>query len=540
MEEMCDKYLFRNTKICLTIIIIMQMCMIFYVANQKQGYHIDEIYSYILSNSYDADKISTADWMWGNWIEGKEFDQFITVQEGEGFSYQTVYLNNSTDCHPPLFYWLLHTVCSFFPNQFSKWLGIGINMVFFVVTCIFIYLISDELIKVQAYKLLPVILYGFSKFAVDTCMYIRMYMLLTMFATIFVYIHIHMYRKGVNAVKICSSMITIYLGAMTQYYFLIFSFWGVLLFAVYLLRRKQIKEMFTYGIGACISVGLMMLSYPYVITQATGSSTNNVGNEVARHLFDFKLWIQMSYSLIKQTIAAISYHRWISLAIAGIVLFMFAFMAIKKRGNLHVKSSPETVWITGIIVCIFFSVSFIGGEFVYLRYIYFIMPLFYIDAITVFEKISSGDKRLHAGVMAVCVIFAVLNAVFGAAEKKASYLMLNNAASIRQMGMYSNDKMIVIASRPSAAISTGNLMTLRQFSSVYMDTKDHISSNHVLQDSIKDDGECVVLIETDTYWLNGFDAEQVLQELIAQDGNLKYSFIVDGGLGDYYRITKKN
>lgn len=176
----------------------------------------------------------------------------------------------------------------------------------------------------------------------------------------------------------------------------------------------------------------------------------------------------------------------------------------------------------------------------YLRYIYFIMPLFYIDAITVFEKISSGDKRLHAGVMAVCVIFAVLNAVFGAAEKKASYLMLNNAASIRQMGMYSNDKMIVIASRPSAAISTGNLMTLRQFSSVYMDTKDHISSNHVLQDSIKDDGECVVLIETDTYWLNGFDAEQVLQELIAQDGNLKYSFIVDGGLGDYYRITKKN
>lgn len=63
------------------------------------------------------------------------------------------------------------------------------------------------------------ILYGFSKFAVDTCVYIRMYILLTMFAAIFVYIHIFMCKKGIGRFKIGAIMCTIYFGAMTQYYF---------------------------------------------------------------------------------------------------------------------------------------------------------------------------------------------------------------------------------------------------------------------------------------------------------------------------------
>lgn len=538
MKEKCRKYLFGNQKICLIIIIVMQICMILYAANQKQGYHIDEIYSYILSNSYNADRISNADWMWGKWIEGKEFEQFVTVQEGEGFSYQTVYFNNSTDCHPPLFYWVLHTVCSFFPDQFSKWFGIGMNLVCFVVTGIFIYLISNALIASSKYKLLPVFLYGFSKFAVDTCMFIRMYMMLTMFAMIFVYIHILMFKKGISYFKIAAVMCTIYLGAMTQYYFLILSFWGVLLYAIYLLCNRKVKQMFIYGIGACISVGMMILSYPYVIAQAAGSSTNNVGNEVARSLLDFGLWLRMSCSLAKKIGVDISYWWFVSLVILGaaVLLCFFLCRANYKHGSLK-KPGKEICWIMGVILLVFFSVSFIGGEYVYLRYVYFIVPLFYIVAITLFENISHGYKKLQAGVIAACVLFSVLNAAVGTAEERSSYLMLDNSAKAAQMNAYSKDNLIVITDRITTAVPTGNMMVFKNFDSVYMDTKNNIVQNNILNDCINDDSECIVFITTDTYWLDGLDAEETLEEITSAYDDLRYSLITEGILGEYYLIT---
>ena len=70
----------------MTIILIIQLIVCIEIVNTKSEFHIDEIYSYILSNSYSADKISDADWMWGKWISGNEFDDFITVQGDEKFS----------------------------------------------------------------------------------------------------------------------------------------------------------------------------------------------------------------------------------------------------------------------------------------------------------------------------------------------------------------------------------------------------------------------------------------------------------------------
>lgn len=96
----------RNSKLKMTIILIIQLIVCIEIVNTKSEFHIDEIYSYILSNSYSADKISDADWMWGKWISGNEFDDFITVQGDEKFSFEKVYMNNSKDCHPPLYYWL--------------------------------------------------------------------------------------------------------------------------------------------------------------------------------------------------------------------------------------------------------------------------------------------------------------------------------------------------------------------------------------------------------------------------------------------------
>lgn len=46
----------------------------------------------------------------------------------------TVTRMQTYDVHPPFYYLLLHTVCSLFPGRFSKWSGIGLNIVLFVLS----------------------------------------------------------------------------------------------------------------------------------------------------------------------------------------------------------------------------------------------------------------------------------------------------------------------------------------------------------------------------------------------------------------------
>ena len=66
-------------------IIALQAVLLVFTIRQKQEFHIDEIYSFILSNSYDTNSFNNADWMWGTWVDQTDFDEFATVQQGEQF-----------------------------------------------------------------------------------------------------------------------------------------------------------------------------------------------------------------------------------------------------------------------------------------------------------------------------------------------------------------------------------------------------------------------------------------------------------------------
>ena len=79
------------------VILIAQTAVMATVGFQKKDYHIDEIYSYIISNSYDTDRISNAEKIWGTWFDGEQLQEFVTVQEGEEFSYDAAYRNTYTD-----------------------------------------------------------------------------------------------------------------------------------------------------------------------------------------------------------------------------------------------------------------------------------------------------------------------------------------------------------------------------------------------------------------------------------------------------------
>ena len=183
MKEITSK----KAYIYLVIIIFSQLGLLMYYMNQKAGFHIDELWSYSFSNSISSYPIYSdefgynQDYLFSKWFSGKYYNDLLTVTDKEKFNYKKVKENTSLDLHPPFYYYLLHTICSFFPNSFSKWYGFIINILVFFVTQIILFLITKEFFS-DKIALLSVMFYGFTSSAINTFLNIRMYGLLTFFS----------------------------------------------------------------------------------------------------------------------------------------------------------------------------------------------------------------------------------------------------------------------------------------------------------------------------------------------------------------------
>ena len=116
------------------------------------------------------------------WVNGAEhFVRHATVTDGNLFSrLLTVYANQASDVHPPLYYLLLNLICSFFPGTYSNWYPFAVNIVFLLLACVMLYRIARRF-GGETLALASVALYGLSCGFVSTAVLFRMYAVLTFF-----------------------------------------------------------------------------------------------------------------------------------------------------------------------------------------------------------------------------------------------------------------------------------------------------------------------------------------------------------------------
>lgn len=528
----------------LMFIIILQLAVFIKIGMDKKEYHVDEIYTYLLSNSYDVDRVANDDSKWDQWFSGEEFMDYVTVQDGEQFAYDKVFYNNSLDAHPPLYYCVIHTVSSLFPNQFSKWIGLFVNMLFLVGVDLLIYGISRKMITSEWLQLLPVFVYGLSPVAMEIASFTRMYAQLSFFSMAFCYCTVLMLKDGVKIRLMVCAWVIIYLGAMTHYYALVLCFWGVLLFVIYLIKKKDIKHLLIYGIGSLIAVGMVYVTYPSVLTQAFGSSTNNIGVEVSGSLFDVRLHLRQIKNLTFELIDSFGYNNFgnkVCITIAALMVLVLV-LALKKNGKSALKQSKESVWVFGVFALTFLTVAWVGGEFVYLRYVYYVIPLIYVIVGYFFDKYMAGQKAVLKGiVIGLCAAYALVFSFWGAFFQKTPYLFTDKADKNEIIEKYSDFKLIMICTGHEriSSIPVGNFMKILNFSDVYLTTKESIEKTDVFGECLDNEEYVVVFIGTDDYWLEGdnLDPDATITEL-AGDRKVIYAELTDGTLGDYYLVKK--
>jgi len=259
-------------KIAVFVIIFVSLARIIYnFTYLKDGFHSDEVWSFGLANSYFEPFIyQTADHSdksnFEQWISGDVMKSYMTVDENHRFAYDSVWFNQKYENHPPLFYSVLHTVCSFFPGKINLWYGFVVNIAAFIITMIFLYLLAADITESYSAALICCIFYGFSAGTLDTFVYVRMYAMLTAVSVISLYFHSRLYRTG-NIKRYCIILIPVTVaGALTHHYYVPFSLIISFCFCLYYLIKKNYKIMLAYGLSILGALGLSLVFFPAAIS----------------------------------------------------------------------------------------------------------------------------------------------------------------------------------------------------------------------------------------------------------------------------------
>lgn len=256
----------KKTVLILVVIILIQTITRVYFGFKKEYFHMDEIYSYGLMN-YDKLNIADNYDFLNKWHDKSYYKDYIQINSNEKFNIKPVYENQKDDVHPPLYYLLLRISSSFSIDNFSKWTGILLNIVIFIVSSIFVFLIAKILFKNPIYALLTCLINGFTIISLNCSLYIRMYELCNLNILIITYLHLRIYNKEkLSIANILGISFFMILGGLTHYYYFIYVIALYMLYLVKSIKTKRYKNLIIYNIGVFMAAGVYLAIFPYAIS----------------------------------------------------------------------------------------------------------------------------------------------------------------------------------------------------------------------------------------------------------------------------------
>ena len=259
----------KKSRIFLAVVIVLSLALSTVFMMNKQGYHEDELLTYNLANSANTLKTD------GEWNSGADFIDYLSVSDGDRFNYEQVYENQIIDAsHPPFYYGLVHTVCSLFPNQFSRYFAFSINVLAMAGILIMLFKIVKRITKNNLYALIATGAFAFSIACTTMTIYLRMYATLTFFVLSMIYMNLKIFERK-NTAKFTDflilGLITL-LGTLTQYYFILFEGLTGLIMLVFQIKERNIKDLIKYIIPAVLGSAAALCIYPYIITNVLGGN----------------------------------------------------------------------------------------------------------------------------------------------------------------------------------------------------------------------------------------------------------------------------
>lgn len=383
----------------LILTIILQVALRIQYGKEKPYLHIDEGYSYGLMN-YDKIDIMNNEDFYNNWHQDKYYEDYLTISREEAKDLTPVYENQKNDVHPPLFYLLLRVAASFTIDSFSKWTGIGLNIIIFVITSIMIYLIANKIFKNKLYAVLVVLVNGFTLAAIDSTIFIRMYALNALNLLIISYLHIVNYNKQELKLKdLCIMSVFIILGSLTHYHYLVFLFILYVIYMIKFIKNKNIKNAVKYTSMMVVSAIISLCIFPYSFVHMFMGYR---GQEAISSLQKLSsMWTSLGGYL--GILNNYVFNGLFIVILASIFIIVATKLIKNKKITIAVKNR-ELILIS-IPTIIYFIIIGLISPYIETRYIMPICPLLVITVIY-------GLKVVLEKVVAKKTTFIILNCLF--------------------------------------------------------------------------------------------------------------------------------
>jgi len=533
----------QNIRIYLIVVILLQLIIVIFLGHQKQGYHVDEIFSFVFANSYENPKFDQG--MYHTWFHPEYFSDMVKVSASHQFSYITTYQNQTRDVHPPFYYFILHTVGSIFPEQFSIWFGLTINIAFFVICNYFLYLISEKIFDNPFLTLLPSIVWGFSAGALSTVLFIRMYMLLTLLVVMTIYFHFLFIEKGASKTVVIILFILTILGIMTHYYFFMFIFLMAISCSAYIICLKNWHQLIMYVFSLSLAIIAGIIFYPSMLEQIFVSYRGQEAFDAIAMFSNYSHSIHAFYQLISA--------QQFSGTLTIFVMFLFLINLNKLVKRLIIKKNPrpdlreaisndkrkmrkfslrkyfkEYYSIYTLVITTFFMFVTIAiiSPYQSTRYLYVIYPMVSILAVFFASKsleIFTTKKKILIPI--ILLMFLIMN-ILSLNSGKIDYLYpgYNNVLSIADT--YSDFSCVFITDRLWTLRS--NVFELAKFEQTIFIPTDHMVPLPEIRSFDKLSRGVIIYID------NILNQEDILSFVVSSYGFENYDFLYALDLNSAY------
>ncbi|GAB7141073.1 hypothetical protein RsTz2092_10340 [Deferribacterales bacterium RsTz2092] len=249
------------------IIVAIQLMFVAYYRDQAKGNIGEEMSIIVTANR--AETIfalipNTVDRVYNDfgagsvWHSSQDLFNSVTAQPNEGLSHLNRLRARQPE-HSITHYIQLHLASMLFPNTFSYWLGVLLNIPYYLGTCILLYVISRRFLSGRL-ALLPLVFYGFSAAGIYTPTFARSYMLSAFFCVLSIYLLLNM-LDGSRLTKRFYLLLalTFFLGFDAHNYFLLW-FAGISVVPVVLLfYRKRFMDIAKCAVALVASFTAYML-----------------------------------------------------------------------------------------------------------------------------------------------------------------------------------------------------------------------------------------------------------------------------------------
>ncbi|GAB7140602.1 hypothetical protein RsTz2092_05520 [Deferribacterales bacterium RsTz2092] len=525
------------------IIVAIQLMFVAYYRDQAKGNIGEEILSYIKANRAETESALTAttdlgvykNWGSGSiWHSSQELFNSVTAQPNERLSHLNE-LRARLTAHSPTHRIQLHLVSMLFPNTFSYWLGVLLNIPYYLGTCILLYVISRRFLSGRL-ALLPLVFYGFSAAGIYIPIFARSYTLATFFCVLLVYLLLDI-LDGSRLTKRFYVLLalTFFLGFDAHNYFLLWLAGMSVVPVVILFRQKRFLNIARCAVALTIGFVMYMLFVAYPFEDA---HTVLYGYGVSTHI---KIFSQAFMMVMSEFGGAVF---WFLLVVA-----VSSFLCI-KNARLYVCSSSSEfdnhstlTHKTALPLCVSIAIAlfaYLLGSSILASYpfafAWYYLPI--APAVALLLVILTNElicrvvcdiplyRQLFAGMVLIISFIGFYNRV--EPIKITGYYERANYAKIAEP--YRDIAAICISHTDNRILA---IMNLREAISIKPDS---IAELDKALEHVRDDKSVVVYFGADTGWQPEWaDYKQSVIEAMHQRGYKKRVPFIDGVSWIFYK-----